>query len=148
MEITIRKSVLNSAKENIPTMLERALEFLKEKYPDVNFENVDVIFSGSGCRGRYYRNDVLNAKYKRPQIFVPTQRKDELMYWKPSLGMVREEVSNVGAFDVTTACIIHELTHHMQYEKNLVKGELETTRNELEYYKKYRPDVYELFMNL
>ena len=148
MKITIRKSVLPSAKENIPLIIERALAFLSAKFPTVNFDNVDLIFSGSGRRGRYFRNEKECAKYNRPTAFIPTQRKDELLYWKPSLLMVRDTVTNVGAFDVATACLIHELTHHMQYEKNIRRGELETTKNELEYYKQYRPDVYQLFMEL
>lgn len=147
MEITIRNSVAQCDKVFIPEIIERALTFIKEKYPTVNFEKVDLIFSSSLSRGRYYRNEEADCKYKAPTCQIPTRREDERMYWKPSLGMVRDMVQDVGRFDVTCACIIHELTHHAQYELGMNRGELETTKNELEYYKKFRPDVYELFMN-
>lgn len=39
--------------------------------------------------------------------------------------------------------IVHELTHHVQYEKGLPKGELLTTSNELEYLSQYYPDLRE-----
>lgn len=145
--ITIRNSVGLTEKEFIPEIMERAFAFVKEKYPNVNFDKVDFIFSGSFSRGRYYRNAQADCKYKAPTVQIPTKRDDELLYWKPSTGMVREEVTGVGRFDVTCSCIIHELTHHAQYEEDRSRGELETTQNELDYFKKYRPDVYELFMN-
>lgn len=145
---TIRKSVSRNMQEQIPQLFERALSFMRAKYPDIDFENVDFIFTGAGRRGRYYRNEVLNAKHMKPTVFAPTHRIHELMYFKPSLGMVRQEVKEVGCEDVFVSCIIHELTHHVQYERgDNRRGELETTANELEYYKQFRPDVYELFMN-
>ena len=147
MTITIRKSVSKYDKENLSEILNRALCFVKNKYPNVDFSGVDVIFSGSFSRARYYRNDHKDSTYQRPCIQIPTNRDDVILYWKPSLGMVRDRVNEVGRWDVTCACIIHELTHHAQYEENKNKGEVETTNNELEYLKEFRPDVYELFMN-
>lgn len=146
MEVTIRNSVAKSDREYLPEILEKALSFVKQKYPNVDFDKVDVIFSGTVRRGKYFRNDE-NSKYTRPCIQVPTNREGEYLYWKPSLGMVRKTVEDVGRYDTTCSCIIHELTHHAQYEENRSKGELETTMNQLEYHKTFRPDVYELFMN-
>lgn len=146
--VTIRKSVSQSDREGIEQALSRSLNFMKSKYPSVDFDKVDFIFSGTGSRGRYFRNEEANAEYKAPCVFVPTQREDEIMYWKPSLGMVRDTVKDVGRFDVMASCVVHELTHHVQYETGLNKGEVLTTENELLYYKEFRPDVYELFMNL
>lgn len=146
-KITIRKSVSLTDREYLPEIMDRALTFMGAKYPSVNFNKVDFIFSGSFRRGRYYRNEKANAKYTNPTVQIPTQRDYELMYWKPSLGMIRNQVDNVGRYDVTASCIVHELTHHAQYELGKNHGEVETTQNELEYYKEFRPDVYALFMN-
>lgn len=147
-KITIRNSVSLNDRQYLPEIMDRVLSFVKEKYPTVDFGKVDFIFSGSFSRGRYYRNEHENAKYKNPTVQIPTQRENELMYFKPSLGMYRNQVDNVGRFDVTASCIVHELTHHAQYELGKNHGELETTLNELEYYKKFSPDVYALFMNI
>jgi len=38
--------------------------------------------------------------------------------------------------------LIHELTHIVQYIENRNMSEVETTRNEIEYAKKYYPDLY------
>lgn len=147
-KITIRNSVSQTDREYLPEIIERALGFMQAKYPNVNFGKVDFIFSGSLSRGRYYRNEKANAKYTNPTVQIPTSSDYELMYWKPSLGMIRNQVDNVGRYDVTASCIVHELTHHAQYELGKNHGEVETTRNELEYYKEFRPDVYILFMNI
>lgn len=147
-KITIRNSVSLYDREYLPEIMERSLTFMKAKYPSVDFNKVDFIFSGSFSRGRYYRNEKANAKYTNPTVQIPTQRQHEIMYWKPSLGMYRNQVDNVGRYDVTASCIVHELTHHAQYELKKNHGEVETTLNELEYYKEFRPDVYALFMNI
>ncbi len=146
-QVTIRNSVALYDRQFLPEIMDRALSFVKEIYPTVDFDKVDFVFSGSFCRGRYYRNGKNNATYKAPTVQIPTNRDYELMYWKPSLGMYRNQVDNVGRYDVTCSIIIHELTHHAQYELGKNHGELETTANELAYFKKFVPDVYALFMN-
>ena len=46
--------------------------------------------------------------------------------------------------DVQIVCaLIHELTHHVQYEKRYrVGNELDTTANELQYLKDFYPEYY------
>ena len=142
--ITIRKSVAQCDKENIPSQLDKALNWMKSKYPNVDFD-VDFIFSGAVRNSKYYRNGEQNSNYTKPTVQIETNRDNHLIYWKPSLGITRKEVTGVGREDVTVCAIIHELTHHVQYETGLPKGEVLTTQNELEWLKEFRPDVYELF---
>ena len=50
-----------------------------------------------------------------------------------------EEVGN----EIQMMCaLVHELTHHAQYELNTPKGELETTKNELAYLQEFHPETY------
>jgi hypothetical protein len=44
--------------------------------------------------------------------------------------------------------LIHELTHHVQFELKLPIGELLTTSNELEYLKEYYPIYYNKIMGI
>uniref|UniRef100_UPI002B1D8F0A hypothetical protein n=1 Tax=Pseudomonas oryzihabitans TaxID=47885 RepID=UPI002B1D8F0A len=84
---------------------------------------------------RYFRNNG-NLKYPTPSVCICT-RAELILYDKKSLGIKQTRLFVVSDTQIMCA-LIHELTHHVQYEKNERKGnELDTTRNELEYLKEY-----------
>lgn len=148
MNILIRKAVSKTIAPQLSSFTEKAVAWLQPKYPDVTFDNVRFIF-GTGVRARYFRNEVPNGSHIEPTVFISTNRDFVMLYWKPSLGMVRKEVTNVGHEDSIMTQLVHELTHHVQYERGVRKGnETDTTENELLWLKEFRPDVFELFTNL
>ena len=61
MKVTIRKAVNKTLSNQIPDLIQRAINWMQEKYPDVSFD-LDFIF-GTGCRARYFRNEVHNGSY-------------------------------------------------------------------------------------
>lgn len=139
-ELTIRKSVRPKIKEQIPSVLDEALEWMKERYPDVDFDRVGYIFSSSYNRSRYFPNQ-LGGKYAEPNVCISTDKTLRL-YKKPSLGM-KETTTFVGNRTQMVCAMIHELTHHVQYERKHREGnELDTTKNELEYLKEFHPEHY------
>lgn len=142
---TIRKSVNRVVAEKIPDYIGIATNWLKGIYPDVNFDNVDYIFSNSYNRSRYFRNaSKLNDKYLAPTVCIST-RPELYLYDKKSLGMT-STMQFVGTEVQVLCALIHELTHHVQYEQNVRKGnELDTTRNELNFLKENYPSVYQSF---
>lgn len=138
--ITIRKSVRPQLAEKIPGMVEAAISWLQIKYPAVHFSTVDFIISGNAKRSRYFRNAVLTSKYIAPTAFIGT-RENLGLYNMKSLNIKRQWLW-VGREVQTMCALIHELTHHAQYELNIPRGELETTRNELEYLKQFHPEYH------
>jgi len=143
--ITIRKSV-PKAVQDIPQMIEEATTWMQQRYPAVNFANVEFIFSGGYNRSRYFRNngEYGNAKYLSPTVCICT-RPMLYLYHKKSL-KIKQNILYVGARTQIMCALIHELTHHMQYETKISRGELATTANELEYLKEFSPKDYEKIM--
>ena len=141
-QITIRKSVRKDIKAQVPELVARAKSWMSEKYPSVNFDNAAFIFSAGYKRSRYFRNNSSkNPKYSTPNVCICT-RGMLMLYNKRSLGINKTHLF-VGPETQMMCALIHELTHHAQYEQDKRKGnELDTTRNELEYLEKYRPDIY------
>lgn len=145
MKTIIRKSVRNEITQAIPELLTNSLTWMKSKYANVNFENVEYIFSNSYNRSRYFRN-ANDVKYSTPTICIHTTKILGL-YDIKTLKIKKRFI--VGDYKAQIMCaLIHELTHHMQYELELPKGELETTRNELEYLKEYHPSYYNKMMGI
>jgi len=141
--ITIRKSVPSFVKEEIEGSFTKAIEFMKRKYPEVNFD-IDFIFSNTLCRSRYYRNDEKDCKYKTPTAQICTR--DLLMlYDMKTLNIIRRQLVVNENIQIESA-IVHELTHHVQYENKLPIGELLTTSNELEYLKENYYEVWDYLM--
>lgn len=128
MNTLLRKSINEKLGAKIPKLLENAISIMKSKYPNVSFDNIDYEFSGTSSRSRYYRN-----RKKNHLVSICTRAKLYL-YDKKSLKIEQTKLF-VGSEVQIMCAIIHELTHHMQYETKIPKGELETTRNELEYLK-------------
>lgn len=138
--ITIRKSVRKDLTLAIPHLVEKALTWMKSKYPDVNFDNVEYIFSSSYNRSRYFRNQS-GGKYQMPTACIST-RAELWLYDKKSLGIKKTHLF-VGCQVQMICALIHELTHHVQYEQGIrIGNELDTTRNELEYLKENHLEYY------
>lgn len=145
MAPTIRKSVRNDVREIIPFLIKKVIDWMKIKYPDVNFDNTDFIFSSNYNRSRYFRNEITNGNYIRPNTCIST-RAQLMLYNKKSLKIKRNEIF-VGSKIQMECALVHELTHHVQYEKNERKGnELDTTKNELEYLFAFYPEIYKRIM--
>ena len=141
MQITIRQSVPKDVSEKIPKLLHTALQWMKSKYPSVNFDKVEYIFSAGYNRSRYFRNEVANGSYLAPNVCICT-RATLYLYDKKSLG-IKNNMCRVGYDAQIVSALIHELTHHVQYETNTRKGnELDTTANELEYLKQFYIEQY------
>jgi hypothetical protein len=139
--LTIRKSVTDIIKADVPKLINDALVWMKSKYPTVNFGNVEYIFSGGYNRSRYFRNELKNAKYLAPNVCICT-RATLYLYDKKSLGIKKRKLF-VGSTVQIMSSLVHELTHHVQYETGIRKGnELDTTANELEYLKEYHLAIY------
>jgi hypothetical protein len=142
-KITIRNSVPRGLVDQIPTLIQKAVSWLQAKYPSVDFTTTEYIFSGNYTRSRYYRNEVECGKYLAPNTCISTT--DCLrLYNKKSLNVSKKAIRGFTINrEVNILCsLVHELTHHAQYELNLNRGELETTKNELEYLKEFHPDIY------
>lgn len=141
MNIIIRKSVRSEIADTIPGLINKSLDWMRKKYPDVNFDNVDFIFSAGYRRSRYFRNEITDGKYLTPNVCVCT-RALLMLYNKPSIGIKKNQLF-VGSAVQMVCALIHELTHHVQYETGVRKGnELDTTRNELEYLRVNHTEYY------
>jgi hypothetical protein len=138
--IAIRKSVRPQLAEKIPGMVEEAISWLQTKYATVDFSAVEFIISGNAKRSRYWRNAQPDSKYVAPNAFIGT-REYLGLYNMKSLN-IKKTWLFVGREIQTMCALIHELTHHAQYELEMPKGELETTRNELEYLKEFYPQYH------
>lgn len=145
MKTIIRKSVCNEITKAIPELLDSSLCWMKSKYANVNFENVDFIFSNSFNTSKYYRN-VNNVKYVNPTIALCTTNIIGLYDMKTLKIKKRFIVADKKA--QIKRALIHELTHHVQFELKLPIGELLTTSNELEYLKEYYPTYYNKIMGI
>lgn len=140
-KITIRKSVRKDLSIVIPHLVEEAINWMKNKYPTINFDNVEYIFSSSYNRSRYFRNQN-GGKYQNPTACIST-RAELWIYDKRSLGIKKTNLY-VGCRIQMICALIHELTHHVQYEQEIrVGNELDTTRNELEYLKENHLKYYQ-----
>lgn len=141
MKFTVRKSVPIEVADKLPHLLGVALSWMRNKYPNVNFDNAEYIFSAGYNRSRYFRNAVPCGSYLAPNVCICT-RATLYLYDKKSLG-IKKNVCRVG-YDVQIVCaLIHELTHHVQYEIGIrIGNELDTTANELEYLKQFYPQYY------
>jgi len=141
--ITIRKSVPASIAEKIPVMIDNAIAWLQKKYPSVDFSTTEYIFSASYNRSRYFRNNIECGKYLAPNTCIST-RERLFLYDMKSLNVAKKATRGLKiGNEVQMMCaLVHELTHHAQHELNISRGELETTRNELEYLQEFHPEIH------
>lgn len=121
---------------NFRALIQEATSFLETRYLFTNFEGIRYIF-GKGVRCRYFRN---KNSFEPPTVYISLRAK-WYTYDKKSLGRTAKGIF-VGIENHTILGLIHELTHHLQYENGWNTGELETTRNEIEYAKEYLPKYY------
>jgi len=129
-----RGGIPKAIKDKIPDWYQEALLWMMNKYPDVKFHNFDIVFSHNLNRGRYYRNKIGYKKGERPLIQIKTSI-DQYGIWfynMKSLGILQNCIQP-GIKISIQLIIVHELTHHVQYERELPAGELLTTANELIY---------------
>ena len=89
--ITIRKSVRQDIVYKIPELVNNALLWMKQKYPNVNFDKVEYIFSAGYNRSRYFRNEVANAKYLAPNACIST-RATLMLYDMKSLNLRKNKL--------------------------------------------------------
>ena len=69
-----------------------------------------------------------------------------MLYNRPSLGMKKTSVYTGSTIQMMSS-LIHELTHHVQYQTGIRMGnETDTTRNELLYLAEHEPEVYQEFI--
>ena len=147
MNIKINPSVYKAglSDEECADILIEALQYMENKYPKVNFDNFDLIFKGSPKQrgSNYTRRGTYEQGKKviKKRIINLSIRPMICLYKKSDIGTynVYQSVSHhIGG----VSALIHEMTHHMQYEINGDVNEIETTFNELEYLENYHPDVY------
>ena len=147
MKLTIRNSVRTDLAAKVPGLMATSLDWMKAKYPTVNFDNAEFIVSSGYNRSRYFPNQLENAKYMAPNVCISTSATLRL-YDKKSLGIKKTSVFTGSEIQIVCA-LIHELTHHVQYETNVRKGnELDTTANELEYLKQFHTSIYNKILKI
>lgn len=138
--ITRRNSVSVSVSATITGLTTDALKWMQEKYPDINFENINYIFSASYKRSRYFRNEN-NEKHKTPTVCICTRAR-LILYPKVRLNIKHNNLY-VGSSVQIMCALIHELTHHVQYEKGeRIGNETDTTKNELLYLQQHHLTIY------
>lgn len=143
MNVTIRKAVPQKVKDSVMDSLEKVLVWMQGKYPSVDFTTTDFIFSNTYSRSRYFRN-AENAKYTKPVTCVST-RSALILYNLKSLRLKKAMLSVDNIIQIESS-LVHELTHHAQYETgSRVGSEVETTQNELEYLRTFYPEIYQEF---
>lgn len=147
--IIYRNNITKFERVWIEKSIDEAKQFLLSIYPDANFDNIDYIFSHSFNRSRYFRNEIknelVNCKYIKPTCCIAVRDTNKL-YRMKSLNLKYYQVKT--GLQVQTICaVIHELTHHIQHNENRSRSELETTKNEVEYLRRYYPIYYNLLTN-
>ena len=143
-QITIRKSVRPEIAERIPALIDEAATWMQKKYPTVDFTTTEFIFSGNYNRSRYFRNELNKelgvGKYLAPNVCISTRA--WLMLYNMKTLCLKKTKLFVGSEIQMVCALIHELTHHAQHELGLPIGELETTKNELDYLKEFHPEYH------
>lgn len=143
MYITYR-NIVKFQQKQIPEFIIMAQEFLQTIYDKPDFNNVGYIFSGNLRTSHYFRNED-NDKYKMPMVCI-SNRNRLILYEKKSLKLKNYRI-NPGAIIQMQSALVHELTHHIQYNEERSAGELETTRNEVKFLKENHPFWYNKLFN-
>lgn len=136
MKIIIRPSAQRYEQE-INQAIEAALGFLTACY-GWHFDNVELYFSTELKRSTYWPNEN-NSKFTVPNALIQVETRLST-YSIKTLGVAAHNLP-VGIFIATTCNLIHELTHHVQYNTNRkTKGEMEPTWNELRWLTRHDPE--------
>lgn len=141
--------------------LKKAVDFLKVKYKNKSCQlaldsiTIDDIQWSSTCKFAKLRSDetqyFLNCvqfgyardykSNKEKPIRIQENRNWWITYKRKTIGFtVDHPVSEVKAIEIQ---LVHELTHMMQCVEDRGSGEVETTRNELEYVQSTYPSLYD-----
>ena len=134
------RNIVKFQKDKFPQQVQIAQDFLRTLYSNVDFEGINYIFSSNYVRSRYYRNKAKTGKYLKPNVCI----KNDGWLWlykKKSLKLATYDL-HVGNYIQVICSLIHELTHHIQYNENRSRSELETTRNEVEFLRLNYPLLY------
>lgn len=135
-EIHFRPSVTREMRELLPQMTLDAVLWMTQHYPDVDFSNITWEATGGSTKSRYFHRE------KRILVchsgFVGFYRRA-----CREIRGLRERVGTYRPSFVTPSIIVHELTHHVQYERNFHKGnETDTSLNELCWIREHRPGLF------
>lgn len=134
MIVTYNKSIPQWAKPKIDTALNSALQWLRQKYPDIDFDKAQLNISMTRNRSLYYNKNGNIAIALRHTLYL---------YNKQTVGLTTpKEGLAVGYVIGTTCAIIHELTHYVQGKEGRKFSEVETTQNEIDYLKETDPFWY------
>jgi hypothetical protein len=143
--IVFRKSVPQSMHQEFLTWLDEALTWMRAKYPSTDFETVrHYVFNRGGSRSRYYREG--RSGISGPLVMIAWTECMSL-YVMRSLGITTRKRLAVPPRVRIVCALIHELTHHHQYEHGLPRGELLTTANELEWMREVVPQIRDKFLS-
>lgn len=126
---------------DINECLEMATDFIHERYGyDVTNMPIEIKIT-KGNRGRFYSN--MRSSHIKPYIQCNIHNKLYL-YTRKTVGLTTPEKGlHVGYFIGMVTCMIHEITHFIQYIEGRRYSEVETTQNEVDYLERFAPDAYE-----
>jgi hypothetical protein len=123
-------------RELLPQMTLDAILWMKNHYPDVDFSNITWEAAGGKQKSRYYQRE------KRILIC----HSGYLGFYARACREIKGLKEVVGEYHpsfVTPSIIIHELTHHVQDERNFHKAnEIDTALNELCWMREHRPGLF------
>lgn len=143
-EIVFRKSVPQSMHGQFLEWLDQAIAWMQTRHPETDFGSVGhYVFNRGGYRSRYYRR---GRQAMRGPVVMVAWNECLSLYPMRSLGITTQKRIAVSPRVRVMSALIHELTHHHQYERGLPRGELLTTANELAWLGEEAPHVRAKFM--
>jgi len=143
--VVFRKSVPQSMHGEFLDWLSEALAWMRDKHPSTDFDSVQhYIFNRGGLRSRYYRNG--RNELEGPVVMIAWTECMSL-YVMRSLGITTKKRLAVSPRVRIVSALIHELTHHHQYEHDLPRGEVLTTANQLNWLREVAPHIGEKFLS-
>lgn len=146
MKITFNTGFPKGKKKLVENAIPKAMEFIRNKYPTINFDDVPITFSSTRNGSNYlppstyeYRTEINNST---GGINIATHGKLHL-YKKVTIGLTTPHGGLlVGCELQVITSLIHELTHFVQGIEKRLYSEVETTTNEIEYLKLHEPFWY------
>ena len=134
--ISFRPSVTREMKELLPQMAADAVLWMTQHCPDVDFSSITWEATGGHIKSRYFHET--KSVLVCHSGFVGFYRRA-----CRDIKGLKEKIGTYHPSFVTTSIIVHELTHHVQYERNFHKGnETDTALNELCWMREHRPGLF------
>lgn len=134
MKISFNKSTPIWACEIAKQATQKARDFLSERYSGTDFSELQLKFTTTSSRSRYYIG-------QRMAVIAITRIK--WLYARKRIGIMNPVGIKCGYLVSTTLSIIHEATHHVQNLEARRYSEVETTQNEIEYLRVHHPEHFE-----